>query len=67
MKVPLEGRDTTRNYDNISIDRVDSSKGYIEGNIVLCKLIINQMKSDLVLDNFLNICKNIVDYNGKNK
>ena len=33
--------------DSVSLDRLDSSKGYIPGNVVLCRAIVNIMKSDL--------------------
>jgi len=47
------------NNDSISIDRVDSSKGYIEGNIVLCRWIVNRMKNDISHDEFLTIISDI--------
>lgn len=46
----------TLNYNNLhyqpTIDRIDSSKGYIQGNIVICCNIINVMKSDQTLEEF---------------
>lgn len=33
-----------------SFDRVDSSKGYVEGNVVACTIEINQKKSNLTND-----------------
>ena len=35
-----------------SIDRVDSSKGYILDNVVLCCVVVNTMKNDLSTDQF---------------
>ena len=35
-----------------TLDRVDSSKGYVKGNVVLCTWITNTMKSDLTLKQF---------------
>jgi len=40
-----DGEDTGRSFD-----RVDSSKGYVEGNVVACTIDINQKKSNLSLD-----------------
>lgn len=40
-----------------SIDRIDSSKGYIVGNIGLCVSDLNLMKLDLPLNQFVNYCK----------
>jgi hypothetical protein len=35
--------------DSLTIDRVDSTKGYVKGNVVACSSRINQAKSDLSL------------------
>lgn len=50
------------NY-KISIDRINSSKGYVKNNIQLVGWIVNQAKSNLSEKNFLNMIKNI--YNNK--
>ena len=46
-----------------SIDRIDSNKGYIPNNIVICLQKVNVMKSDLSIEDFKNfislIYKNI--------
>lgn len=49
-------------YDSISIDRLNSNKGYIENNIVLCRWVINRMKNNLPLNKFLEIIKEIYKY-----
>jgi hypothetical protein len=33
--------------DSVSIDRIDSSNGYTPSNTVLCRAVINSMKSNL--------------------
>ena len=38
-----------------SIDRIDSNKGYIPNNIVICLQKINIMKNDLSLTDFKNL------------
>lgn len=43
----------------LSIDRMDSSKGYIKDNIVLCCNIINMMKTDLTMEEFKYFVKAI--------
>lgn len=48
--------------NNISIDRIDSKKGYIEGNIQLLHKDINQMKWDYSQKEFIQICNNIYDF-----
>lgn len=45
-----------RNYHTISLDRIDSSKGYIKGNLHLVCWIINQMKNDMSMQELTNWC-----------
>lgn len=40
----------------LSVDRVDSDLGYIEGNVVLCAWVVNAMKSDLGREKFVEMC-----------
>tara|TARA_B100001093_G_C26700334_1_gene958761 strand:+ start:67 stop:876 length:810 start_codon:yes stop_codon:yes gene_type:complete len=42
-----------------SIDRIDSSKGYTKDNIQLVCFIVNQAKSDLSDDVFIDMCQKI--------
>ena len=37
---------------NPTLDRIDSNKGYIKGNVVICTEIANIMKNDLTIDEF---------------
>jgi hypothetical protein len=48
----------------VSIDRVDSTKDYTTDNIVLCCWIINRIKTNLSIKDFVNYCSLIV--NNKN-
>lgn len=52
---------------NISIDRIDSNKGYEEGNIQLVCCAVNIAKSSWSQDEFIELCRKIVDYNKRNK
>lgn len=47
-----------------SVDRIDSNKGYIKGNIVICEDKINVMKSNLSIKEFKERIVNI--YNNLN-
>lgn len=46
--------------DSISIDRFDSSIGYINTNVVLCQYKINVMKNDLSFKDLIMISKDIL-------
>lgn len=46
-----------------SLDRIDSSKGYIEGNVQWVHKTINQMKWDFDQDYFISTCSKIHNYN----
>ncbi len=51
-------------YPNtFSVDRIDSEKGYIEGNIVLCLSHINTFKGDMSKKEFLRLCKMVSIHN----
>lgn len=52
------------NY-NISVDRIDSSKGYTKDNVQLVCDIVNRMKLDLNMSKFVELCKII--YNEQNR
>jgi hypothetical protein len=51
------------NKYNISVDRIDSSKDYTQDNIQLVCAIANRMKTDLAQNDFIELCKSIVDCN----
>ena len=45
------------NHDRtLSIDRIDSSVGYVKGNVVLCVWDANGMKQDLKQERFIELC-----------
>lgn len=47
-----EGRVNT----NLSVDRIDSTKGYSKDNVQLVCMAANQMKNDLSMSEFLELC-----------
>jgi hypothetical protein len=51
------------NYNNISVDRIDSSKGYEKDNIQLVCAMVNRMKTDMTDSTFIEFCKSIATYN----
>jgi hypothetical protein len=50
------------NINSLSIDRIDSSKGYTKDNVVLVTAIVNSMKNDLSENEFIKIIKKIFNY-----
>ena len=44
-------------HKNASLDRIDSSKGYIEGNVQWVDKFVNLMKRELSQEDFIDICK----------
>lgn len=49
---------------NVSIDRIDSLKGYSKENIQLTCCIVNKMKLDLTIEELTYFCKQIIKNNG---
>jgi len=43
-----------------SLDRIDSSKGYIKDNIQLVLNVVNKMKTNLHEDEFFSICEEVI-------
>lgn len=66
--LPIEASITnTKNRGRVwtaSVDRIDSSKGYIEGNVQWLHKDINRMKWDLDTDKFIELCKLVANNNG---
>jgi len=53
-------KDTNDSVGNASLDRIDSSKGYVRGNIQWIHKDVNKMKMDLPQDYFFELCLLIV-------
>lgn len=48
-----------KKYNNLSIDRIDSKKGYTKDNVQLVTEIVNHSKSDLSNDEYIKWCRKI--------
>lgn len=51
-----------RGSGNASLDRIDSSKGYVLGNIQWVTKKVNIIKRELSQEEFLCLCRKVVDY-----
>lgn len=49
-----------------SLDRIDSSRGYIEGNVQWVHFKINIMKMDMSTKEFISFCSEVVDHSSSN-
>jgi hypothetical protein len=68
LRLILSERNRNNNdYHSLSIDRINSEKGYTEDNAVLCCSIVNIMKNGLSEVDFLNLCSDIINNNKKLK
>lgn len=67
-KIPIDlPKNFLRIYDKaiLSIDRIDSSIGYIPGNIQLVTKTVNMMKQELSHDEFIRMCTLIAKTGGE--
>ena len=54
-----------KQLNSVSIDRIDSNKGYHRDNIVFCSLAINYMKQSYTKEEFYELCEKVVNYKNK--
>lgn len=53
--------DYFKNDNFATVDRLDSSKGYIRRNLVFCISLINRMKQNMTIEQFKYRCRQIND------
>lgn len=59
IKHPNDSETHINNKYNISVDRIDSSKGYTKDNIQLICGMVNIIKYKLPQEKFIELCKKI--------
>jgi len=55
-------RTKNKGPDSASLDRIDSTKGYIQGNIQWVSVEINKIKMELSNERFIKLCKQVARY-----
>lgn len=63
VKIYLTDRIKERIKFTASLDRIDSSKGYVKENIQWVHKTINLMKQNLLEKDFIRYCKSVAEYN----
>lgn len=43
--------------DAMTVDRIEPAKGYVVGNIVLCRSLVNRSKQDMSWRDFVELCR----------
>lgn len=64
-KNPNSKHTSTYSEQTASLDRIDSSKGYIEGNVQWVHKDTNFMKQEYSQEYFIQMCRNVVNYQDK--
>lgn len=57
---------TTKHPHLVSVERLDNSLGYVDGNVVLACWCVNRARNILTKDQLLEMCKAIVEHQGSN-
>jgi len=63
--LPIYFWKTSKNVDKhstASLDRIDNTKGYVTNNVHWVHKKVNQIKMDMSLDDFITICRLVVDH-----
>lgn len=48
-------------HNTLSLDKLDPSKGYIQGNVVWCSYLVNTMKQNMTKQEFYDFMKKLLD------
>jgi hypothetical protein len=60
-RLVLNPSSLARGANTASLDRIDSAKGYVAGNVQWVHKVVNDLKSNMVQEDFVLWCKRIAD------
>lgn len=66
ITMPINNKEFSDRIHTASLDRIDSSKGYVEGNVQWVHKKINQIKMDLPQEEFVKLCELVYNNNYQN-
>lgn len=66
LGIKMQYNENLKQDNSYSLDRIDSSKGYIPGNIWVVSLRANRIKNDATLEELELIVKNLKQYGRNN-
>ena len=52
----------TEHPHTLSLDQIDASRGYVEGNVQWLIWFVNRAKGEMTTDIFLSMCETVLDY-----
>jgi hypothetical protein len=60
LNIVKENKDRTHDPFKMSLDCVDPSLGYVEGNVVWCAYCVNALKLKMSKEDMIDVCRHIV-------
>ena len=65
VKLIMPNKNNKNNKNIASLDRIDSTKGYIKDNLQWVHKDINQMKWNYEQNYFIKLCRMVINYNAE--